>query len=285
MRQPWMRQVEAGESEPAFAAFTVYRELPPGRRSVTAVARECAKQRSLIARWSSRWSWLERVAAYDQWMDEQRVAAQVDALGEMWRRQTSIALVGQQQAMTWLQQLDPTRLRDEVGLRLLVEMSKLERIARGAQADEEVGGLEPAAPGRSLAELFQVAGDVPGVSELTVARLVVERSQHARDAGEDLDADLDHELAELVGDPDDDGGGDDPAGLRPAAAEPVEPPLALVPDPEDEVTRARRFLREHPRRPPAGAELVAWFRARQVVGLDPPPGWRPTPRRHRRHTL
>jgi hypothetical protein len=294
VRQPWERMLESGESEAAFQAFIHYRELPPGQRSTAAVAQECRKNRSLITRWSARWSWLQRVAAFDQWVDEQKVSAQVDALAEMWRRQTQIALVGQQQAMQWLQQVDPSQLRDEVGLRLLIETTRLERIARGAQADEEVGGLEPVGPGRSLAELFVVAADPsgPGVSELELARIVVERAQRARE--EDLDEDL--EVAELVvkgGDPDNDEDGpddDDPAEELPPAAEVTEPPLTVVPEPPpeqpgDEVSRARRYLREHPRRPEPGQELVTWLQARQVVRLDPPPDWRPPPRRHRRHTL
>jgi hypothetical protein len=285
---------EAGESEAAYQAFTLYRDQTPGRRSITAVARECAKNRSLIARWSARYEWLQRVAAYDAWIDAQRVATQVEAMTEMWRRQATMAMLGQQQALAWLQQVDPTQLRDEVGLRLLTEMTKLERIARGAQVDDGEGVLEPAGPLRTLAELFAPAG--PGetrvFTELELARIVVERA-HRPQAEEDLDEEL-RLLVDGEGDLGDDGGGDDddPAELRPAAVveppepedpeEPPDPPLAREQPEVDEVAEAWQWLRGNPHRPPAGPELVHWLRARRLVGLDPELSDRPGPRRRRR---
>jgi hypothetical protein len=269
VHQPWERMTEAGEGEAAYQAFVCYREQRPGQRSVTEVARECSKNRSLIARWSARWHWVERVGAFDQWTDEQRVSAQLDALTEMWKRQTSMALLGQQQALAWLQQVDPTQLRDEVGVRLFIEAARLERLARTAQVDE--GGLVmPAGPGRSLAELFAPAG--PGevqVTELELARFVVERAH--RPEPEDLDL----ELAELVegGDPDDDGGDDDdPAELRPAA---VNLDRAEVSPEPEEPARERETLRYIDE---GGA------RVRRLVPPAPPPAPPPPPqRRHRRN--
>ncbi len=60
MPESWEKQPD--ESEPAFAAFRIYRDLEQGQRSITRVAQECTKERSLIARWSSRHSWQQRVA-------------------------------------------------------------------------------------------------------------------------------------------------------------------------------------------------------------------------------
>jgi hypothetical protein len=65
---------------------------------------------------------------------------------------------------------------------------------------------------------------------------------------------------------------------------PPEPPAAEV-DRAEDVDAARAWLREHPRRPPAGPELVTWLEGRRVVGLDQPPPDRPRPRRRRRRTL
>jgi hypothetical protein len=278
--EAWERM--EGESEEAHAAFQVYRDLPPGRRSVVEVARQCAKNRSLIGRWSSRHDWLQRVAAYDAWIDQQRVSTQLEALTEMWRRHASIALVGQQRAMAWLQQVDPAQLRDEVGLRLLVETTKLERIARGAQVDEEVPRWEPAGPLRTLAELFSPAG--PGetrVTELELARVVVERAGHGREY-RDSTEDLDLELAEMV-----EADGHDADGVPlvtepPPEAEPEVDPLDIDLDPADEVAAAWQWLRSNPRRPPAGEGLVRWLAARKLVGLDPTLDT-PPPRRHRRN--
>ncbi|MCU1612630.1 MAG: hypothetical protein JWO98_170 [Frankiales bacterium] len=57
----WERQPE--ESTPAWEAFAVYRDHPD--RSLVAVARELGKSASLVARWSARWSWVQRAAAWD----------------------------------------------------------------------------------------------------------------------------------------------------------------------------------------------------------------------------
>ena len=274
MQQPWERMTEAGEGEAAYQAFTCYRELPPGRRSVTQVARECGKNRSLITRWSSRWSWVERVAAFDAWTDEQKVSAQLEALTEMWKRHVSMALIGQQQALSWLQQVDPTRLRDEVGLRLLVETTRLEQMARGAVAYEDGGLVMPAGPARTLAEMFAPAG--PGetkVTELELARIVVERGR--REPPDDWD------VAELVGegeDPDEDPaevlGPRDTIASSYVEGQQVEPEAAVAPDPEPEPPPPQR---ETARYVDEGGQRV-----RRLVPPPAPPPPPPPPQRRGR---
>lgn len=51
------------ESNKAFAAFSMYLSLGP-QRSLDSVARKLSKSEGLIARWSSRWRWTERVSAH-----------------------------------------------------------------------------------------------------------------------------------------------------------------------------------------------------------------------------
>ena len=55
-----------GESEEAHAAFVIYRDLASGDRSLTKAAQECGKGVSLLSRWSSKWHWQKRVAAWDE---------------------------------------------------------------------------------------------------------------------------------------------------------------------------------------------------------------------------
>jgi hypothetical protein len=52
------------ESSPAFEAFTMYREMG-AQRSLVRVGRECGKNVRLMERWSIRWRWQERAAAWD----------------------------------------------------------------------------------------------------------------------------------------------------------------------------------------------------------------------------
>ena len=54
---------QAGESDKAFAAFTLYLGMG-AQRSTQAVAGHLAKSGQLIRRWSARHRWGERVAAY-----------------------------------------------------------------------------------------------------------------------------------------------------------------------------------------------------------------------------
>jgi hypothetical protein len=57
------------ESDPAWEAFSLYRELPPRDRSQAEVAKRLRKSKQLIGRWASRYAWLIRAAAYDRHMD------------------------------------------------------------------------------------------------------------------------------------------------------------------------------------------------------------------------
>jgi len=61
--RPWDRQL--GESRQAFAAFTVYLELPGPRRSAAAAARFLGRSYALMARWRRRWQWRVRARAWD----------------------------------------------------------------------------------------------------------------------------------------------------------------------------------------------------------------------------
>ncbi len=64
----WERQ--PGETDKAYAAFVLYRDMHPSSRTMDAV-RETLGQRTVrgLELWSSRFAWLERVKAYDAWVE------------------------------------------------------------------------------------------------------------------------------------------------------------------------------------------------------------------------
>jgi hypothetical protein len=62
----WGRQ--EGESDRAFEAFAMYRDLGPAR-STRQVAQAVAKSAHLIRRWSARWAWVQRAGAWDDEAD------------------------------------------------------------------------------------------------------------------------------------------------------------------------------------------------------------------------
>src|ERR1043166_2919076 len=71
-----------GESNKAFAAFSLYLSLGP-QRSLAAVEQKLAKSHTIISRWSARWDWMARVKAYGAHMAEiERKAAEALSLAK-----------------------------------------------------------------------------------------------------------------------------------------------------------------------------------------------------------
>lgn len=67
-RELWERQPY--ETAVAFAAFVTYRDMGPSR-SHARVGRKLGKSTTLMNRWSSQWSWVQRVEAYIEWEDRE----------------------------------------------------------------------------------------------------------------------------------------------------------------------------------------------------------------------
>lgn len=95
----WERQ--PGETSRAYAAFCSYRDLGP-RRSLAAAYR-ARKPGSLDERapghwceWSTRFRWVERAAAYDAFLDEQRREQKERALRELEERRFLFELRNQE---------------------------------------------------------------------------------------------------------------------------------------------------------------------------------------------
>jgi hypothetical protein len=59
-----------GESAKAFAAYCEYRDLGP-ERSITKVSQKYSKSIALLGRWSQKFGWVQRSAAYDAYLAEQ----------------------------------------------------------------------------------------------------------------------------------------------------------------------------------------------------------------------
>lgn len=74
--KPIWHRIEAtdgqrGESAEAYQAAKLYFEMA-ANRSHEAVGQKLGKSRQLLSRWSARWNWIERAAAYDGYVEEQR---------------------------------------------------------------------------------------------------------------------------------------------------------------------------------------------------------------------
>jgi hypothetical protein len=119
-----------GESGEAFRAFVAYRDLP-GKRSIRKAAEIVGKSHQLLERWSACWSWVSRVAAFD---DE--ILAVQDELAPrsvlaMRRRhaQAGAEMVGK--AGESVRALDPTKVSVRDAVALLKTGVDIERQAFG----------------------------------------------------------------------------------------------------------------------------------------------------------
>ncbi len=129
----WERQPR--ESARAFEAFQKYRDMGPSR-SVVKVGQECRKSESLLSRWSVKYRWVDRVQAYDAYMDSQQLEKQRQARLDMAVRHAQMARALQGKALERLKTLTPAELNVPDLLRYVVEASKLERLAMGEPTEK-----------------------------------------------------------------------------------------------------------------------------------------------------
>jgi hypothetical protein len=132
---PYERQ--PGESAKAYAAFTAFRDLGPGRSVLKAYRQETGKEPARQPSgtwigWAARWHWHDRAEAWDAELDRQNRAAQEEARRQMGERHAKEAMGLQKKALERLEQLCPAELSAGDVLRYFVEAAKLERLARGA---------------------------------------------------------------------------------------------------------------------------------------------------------
>ena len=127
--KPWERQ--KGETEQAFEAFVIYRDLGL-KRSNHEVCQRLSKSRQLISRWKSRYEWDERVRAYDNEMERQAHAEAVKNLKDMTKRHTKIAVQMQKEALGALEEhMTPRDIKEYIKI-----ATELERLNRSVSASD-----------------------------------------------------------------------------------------------------------------------------------------------------
>ncbi len=144
MRKPWNRLPQ--ETAPAFEAFGVYRDMASGR-SLANVGRDLEKHKTLIERWSSRWGWVERAAAWDHHLDDRKLEVAVDEVEERTRRHLAATQAMQGIAVRTLRslQLGEKELTPTEARRYMEAAIRLERLIIGepdshAQVEIQMGG-------------------------------------------------------------------------------------------------------------------------------------------------
>lgn len=123
----WERQ--KGESEQAYEAFCIYRDLGL-QRSNAAVCERLSKSRQLISRWKARYDWDERARAYDNDLAKKVHAEAVKALKDMTGRHIKMAVQLQEKALEALKELKPAEMTPK-DIREFIKMAtELERLNR-----------------------------------------------------------------------------------------------------------------------------------------------------------
>lgn len=130
--KPWERQ--KGESEKAFEAFMIYRDLG-NARAISAVAEKLSKSRQLISRWKSTWKWEERVRNYDNDLINQAKAQAAENIKEMTDRHIKIAMQLQAIALKSLSSLDTEEMSAKDLLQYIKTATTLERQNRLIEAN------------------------------------------------------------------------------------------------------------------------------------------------------
>lgn len=142
-RKAWERQ--HGESSQAFEAFRVYRDLGVNR-SLSAVASELGKNRSLIHEWSSKWGWVARIAEWEIESDRLDRARQAELRDEALKRHAALGAAATYTALQRLvgenrdghepvEKLDPNDLGAAEVAALMREGIRAERMAYGEPTD------------------------------------------------------------------------------------------------------------------------------------------------------
>jgi hypothetical protein len=154
--EPWERQI--GESRQAFQAFAIYRDMGPAR-SLQKVAQQLSKSLALMKRWSEKWSWVARAAAWDAELDRKTREAQEKARAEMAERHAQEAMMLQKKGLELLKQLDPNSASWNEAIKLVTEGAKLERLVRGEPTEISKQHIE------SWSDLVAIANGTPSGKE------------------------------------------------------------------------------------------------------------------------
>nr|UWI04079.1 MAG: hypothetical protein [Bacteriophage sp.] len=135
--KPWERQ--KGESEKAFEAFAVYRDMGK-KRTLTAVAEKLQKSGSLIRRWKDRWDWVERVRAYDNDLEKEARAKAIKDRKDMSDRHIKIAMQLQKKALEALNGLEVEAMSPKDIKEFIKMATDLERLNRTLEEESSKGG-------------------------------------------------------------------------------------------------------------------------------------------------
>lgn len=152
--EPWDRQ--DGESPKAYAAFCYYRDMGPTRslrKMMKADVPVKLGSWASLSGWSSKFSWVERAAAWEIDQRQRDVAEQVDKVRGMRKAHANIGTLMLSKAAQRLSKIQPEELTIRETVMLAELGAKLERQARG-EPGETVNVQHTVGPARPSAEVI-----------------------------------------------------------------------------------------------------------------------------------
>jgi hypothetical protein len=158
---------QAGESDKAFEAFAIYRDMGASR-SLDSVSKKLTKNIQLIKRWSSQYGWGERVSAYDDYVDAQaRKKFEADAIrrkADMLRRHALTGKILQQKGVDYLTDAKKGIEKSSDAITAISKGIDIERKSEGLpEWIFEVVNADDNELARQYAELYaQVTGNAGG---------------------------------------------------------------------------------------------------------------------------
>lgn len=134
--KPWDQQ--PNEPSRPFAAFQCYRDMGASRTQAAVSRKLYGKDgQHCCDKYSAKYNWVARAAAYDRYMDQQVTAKRAEEIAKMGERHTTIAMMYISRAVERLKRMNPETLTNDQLLRWFEVGVKIERLSRG-EATENV---------------------------------------------------------------------------------------------------------------------------------------------------
>ena len=136
----WERQ--KGEPTKIYSYFCSYRDLGPNR-NLRELPQKLGKSLTIIGKHSSKYNWVERVKAWEDYQDKINRKSQEEEIRKMAKRHADIALGMQSKAIDKLRNLDINEMKPADIARFIEEGVRIERLSRGVpdQIIQELGEI------------------------------------------------------------------------------------------------------------------------------------------------
>jgi len=137
MAEIWEKQ--KNESNKAYHIFCIYRDLGPDR-SLDKTRQKLGKPAGYtrwMHTWSSKYDWVTRAQAYDDYLERKKREEKEKAILEMAERHARLAMAFQQRVAERLREINQSELSPSDMAKWLDIATKLERLSRGEPTEIE----------------------------------------------------------------------------------------------------------------------------------------------------